>query len=123
MSDSTDTNKALMLRIYEEMWNGKDPALAAEIFERPEGVERFVGEFLLSFPDLRHTVIEMIAEGNTVVAKFSAVGTHAGTWMHFAATGKPVQYTGVTWARIQHGKIIEHYTWWEKASLIEQIQS
>lgn len=123
MSDSTGPNKALVRRIYEEMWNKNDPALAAEIFERPNGVQKFVREFLGSFRDLQHTVEAMIAEGGTVVAKFSAKGIHSGQWMDFAATGKPIHYTGVTWARIEDGKIVEHYTWWEKASLIEQIQS
>ncbi len=121
MSDLTSRNKALMGRIYEEMWNMGNPALAAEIFARPQGVARFVSEFLLSFPDLKHTVEEMIAEGDGVAVRFSAHGTHAGQWMEFAPTGKSIHYSGVTLAQIQGEKIIEHHTWWDKASLIEQI--
>ena len=121
MSDLMSKNKALMLRIYEEMWNKGEPASAVEIFNQPEGVERFVSQFLLSFPDLQHTVEEMIADGDRVAVRFSAQGTHTGTWMYFAPTGKPIQYTGVTWARIAENMIVEHYTWWDKASLIEQI--
>lgn len=64
MSDSTSKNKALMRRVYEEMWNKGKPALAVEIFEQPSAVERFVSQFLLSFPDLQHTVEEMIEEGD-----------------------------------------------------------
>jgi steroid delta-isomerase-like uncharacterized protein len=123
MSDLTRTNKALLRRIYEEMWNKKQPDLAQEIFARPENVQKFVRQFLQSFPDLRHTINEMIAEDDSVAVQFSAQGTHTGTWMAFQATGKSIHYTGVTWARIAKGKIVEHYTWWEKASLIEQIQS
>ena len=67
MSDLTGKNKTLMRRIYEEMWNRADPSIAAEIFAQPEGVGRFVGQFLLSFPDLQHTIEEMIAEGDRVV--------------------------------------------------------
>ena len=66
MSDQTSKNKALMRRIYEEMWNQAAPSLAVEIFELPEGVERFVSKFLVSFPDLKHTVDEMIAEDDRV---------------------------------------------------------
>ena len=123
MSESTRTNKALMRRIYEEMWNKNKPAVAVELFERPAGVEQFVRQFLQSFSDLQHTIEEMIAEEDTVAVRFSAHGTHSGAWMEFQATGKPVRYTGVTWAHIANGKIVEHYTCWEKASLIEQIQS
>ena len=121
MSDLTDTNKALMRRIYDEMWNGGDPRLAAEIFSRPEGVERFVRQFLLSFPDLQHTVEEMVAEGDRVAVRFSAHGTHTGQWLKFAPTGRSIQYTGVTLARIAGDKIVEHQTWWDKAGLMEQL--
>jgi len=123
MSDLTSRNKALMRRIYEEMWNGGNPTLAAGIFARPEGVERFVSQFLLSFPDLQHTIEEMIEEGDQVAVRFSARGMHTGQWMDFAPTGKAIRYTGVTLARIRENKIIEHHTWWDKASVMEQIRS
>jgi predicted ester cyclase len=121
MSDLASRNQDLMRRVYEEMWNGGNPALAVEIFAQPESVERFVSEFLPSFPDLQHTVEEMIVDGDRVAVRFSAHGTHTGAWMHFAPTAKSIHYTGVTWARIVDGKIIEHHTWWDKAGLIEQI--
>lgn len=121
MSDLTSKNKALMRRIYEEMWNQADPSIAAEIFAQPEGVELFVSQFLLSFPDLRHTIGEMIAEDDRVAVQFSADGTHTGRWMHFAPTGKSIHYTGITLARIAGGKIVEHHTWWDKLGLVEQL--
>jgi predicted ester cyclase len=64
----------------------------------------------------------MIAEGDQVAVHFSARGTHSGQWMDFVPTGKSIQYTGVTLARIAEDKIIEHHTWWDKASLMEQIR-
>jgi predicted ester cyclase len=122
MSDLTSRNKDLMRRIYQDMWNRADPSLAAEIFAQPEGVERFVSQFLLSFPDLQHTIEEMIAEEDRVAVRFSAHGTHTGQWMHFAPTGKVIHYTGITLARIAGGKIIDHHTWWDKMGLVERIE-
>jgi predicted ester cyclase len=122
MSDLTSKNKTLMRRVYEEMWNQHRASLAAELFARPEGVERFITQFLSAFPDLQHTVEDMIAEGDQVAVRFTAHGTHIGQWLHFAPTGIPIQYTGVTVTRIAGEKIIEHYTWWDKAGLMEQIQ-
>ena len=121
MSDLMSKNKALMRRVYEEMWNKGNPALAVEIFAQPEGVERFMSQFLLAFPDLQHVVEDMIVDDDRIAVRFSAQGTHSGEWMQFAPTGKPIHYTGVTWARIANGRIIEHHTWWDKAGLIEQI--
>jgi predicted ester cyclase len=122
MSDLTIKNKALMRRVYDEMWNQARVSLAVEIFDHPQGVERFVNQFLSSFPDLQHTVEEMIAEGDRVTVRFTARGTHRGQWLHFAPIGISIQYTGVTLARITGNKIIEHHTWWDKAGLMEQIQ-
>ena len=122
MSDSVTQNKALMRRVYEEMWNQGQPAVAAELFTRPAGVERFVSQFLVSFPNLQHTVEELIAEADQVAVRFSAAGTHSGQWLQFAATGRSIHYTGVTIVRIVESKIIEHHTWWDKAGLIEQLQ-
>jgi predicted ester cyclase len=122
MSEAISKNKALMRRIYEEMWNTSNPSLAVEIFERPEGVERFVSQFLVAFPDLQHTIEGMIEEENQIAVQFSARGTHQGRWLEFAPTGRSIQYTGVTLASIESNKIIKHYTWWDKMNLVEQIR-
>lgn len=122
MSELSSKNKALMRRIYEEMWNRANPSLATDIFAYPEGVARFVSQFLRSFPDLKHVIEDMIAEGDQVAVRFSAAGTHTGQWMNFEPTGRSIRYTGVTLARIAGGKIIEHQTWWDKAGLIAQLE-
>jgi steroid delta-isomerase-like uncharacterized protein len=121
MFKSTTNHKELARRIYEEMWNGKNPSLAGEIFDRPQGVEQFMTRFLVSFPDLQHTVEAMIVEGEQIAVRFTAQGTHLGEWMDIPATGRVIRYDGVTWARIAHGKITEHHTWWDKTGLIEQL--
>ncbi len=123
MSELIDENKALMRRVYEEMWNQAKVEIASQIFDQPAGVERFVSQFLLSFPDLQHTVEDMIADADRaqVAVRFIAKGTHRGPWLGFAPTNRVIKYSGVTWARIVDGRIIEHHTWWDKAGLIEQI--
>ena len=102
MSEVTRKNKALMRRIYEVMWNKGQPAWAAEIFMQPAGVERFVSQFLKSFPDLQHTVEDVIADGDRVAIRFTAKGTHSGTWMDFSATGKTIQLSVLFKTRVAH---------------------
>ena len=123
MSDIESHNKTIVRRIYEEMWNQGNLAAAAEIFAQPESVQKFVSKFLTAFPDLRHTVVEVIAEGDRVAARFTAQGTHTGPWKDYPPTGKPIHYTGVTIARIAGGKIVQHHTWWDTLELIEQIST
>ena len=53
--------------------------------------------------------------------RFQARGTHTGQWLQFAPTGRFDRYTGMTLARIHANRIIEHYTWWDKARLMEQL--
>jgi len=50
-----------------------------------------------------------------------ARGTPAGQWLQFGPTGRSIEYTGLTLARIGENKIIEHDTWWDKAGLMEQL--
>jgi steroid delta-isomerase-like uncharacterized protein len=122
MDTTLEANKALVRRIYTDMWNQANPAAAREIFAQPQRVEQYVAGFLSAFPDLQHTVVNMIAEGDQVAARFSARGTHRGKWEGFAPTGKAIHYTGVTLARIDQGKIVEHFTWWERRELEAQLQ-
>ncbi len=123
MSEIKDQNKVLVRRIYEDMWNKGDFNVASDIFDQPEGVQRFMREFLHAFPDLQHTVEELIAEGDRVVARFSVQGTHIGQWKDYLPTGNSIHYTGVTIAQIKDGKIIHHHTWWDRMEVIEQIRA
>jgi steroid delta-isomerase-like uncharacterized protein len=118
---SVKENKAIASRIYEEMWNRGNPAMAAEIFARPEGVARYVKEFLAAFPDLKHTIDALIAEGDQVAIRFHAEGTQMGPWRQYPASGKRVRYTGVTILTIENEKAADHHTWWDRWELIEQI--
>ena len=75
---------------------------------RPEGVEGFVRQFLFSFPDLPHRVEAMIARHDHLAVRSSVRGTHTGEGLHFSLTGKVIQCTGATMARIAEDKIVEH---------------
>jgi predicted ester cyclase len=108
-------------RIYEELWNQGDLAVAEEVFARPESVRRYVGAFLAAFPDLVHRVDEMVAEGDRVVACFTAQGRHTGPWHGIAPTGKMIRYAGVTIVRLKEGTIVEHRTVWDTLAVLEQL--
>jgi predicted ester cyclase len=122
MENQANDTKALIRRIYEEMWNQANPAAAREIFAHPEGVEKYVTGFLASFSGLQHIVEGIFLEGDLAAARFSARGTQRGDLEEYFSTGREIHYTGVTWMRIADGKIQEHYTWWDRWEVEKQLR-
>ena len=61
-----------------------------------------------TYPDLHVTVQQQIAEGDWVVTRITARGTHLGAWLGIAPTGKQVEITGVNIDRVVGGRIVEH---------------
>src|SRR5438270_13280237 len=88
---STEDNKALVRRFYDEVTNGRNVAVLDELlapnFEgfKVEGLDRGQnrGEFkqmlttmLNAFPDHQQTIHDWIAEDDKVVTRWTAQGTH-----------------------------------------------
>lgn len=48
-------------------------------------------------------------------------GTHTGSFMGIAATGKYVEFTGIYIAQIESGKIVEHWGEEDGVSLLTQL--
>ena len=70
----------------------------------------FVFSFLviqMAFPDLVVTVEDQIAEGDRVVTRWTARGTHGGEFLGIPPTGKEFTFKGVDIVRIVDGKIVE----------------
>ncbi|HEX2282213.1 MAG TPA: ester cyclase [Thermomicrobiales bacterium] len=68
-----------------------------------------------AFPDLVTQVDVLLTDGDRVVARWIASGTHEGPWREIAPTGNRVTWTGNTIFRISCGRIAEE--WSEAASL------
>src|SRR5919112_1810418 len=86
-----------------------------------EGLTQFVSMIRSALPDLRITLEEDIAEGDKVVSRWRAQGTHQGELMGIAATGNEVAITGITIHRIEEGKIVEEWENWDALGLMQQI--
>lgn len=61
-----------------------------------------------TYPDLRVTVEQQIAEGEWVVTCVTATGTHRGEWLGMKPTGKRMEVTAVNIDRVVDGRIVEH---------------
>lgn len=132
---STEQNKALVHRFYEEVFNNKNLAmigdfLDAQIIEHhlppglPDGIEgskQFISMYLAAFADLRLTIEDLIAEGDRVMARFTLRGTHTGAFMGIPSTSKQVMITGMQVVRTINGKITENWLNADALGLLQQL--
>lgn len=84
-------------------------------------MKEHVSGWLTSFPDLRFTIEQMIAERDRVVSQLVMEGTHQGTWMGISPTGKRLQIRMITIHRIANGKIAEDWVLVESLGLFQQL--
>jgi steroid delta-isomerase-like uncharacterized protein len=99
---------------------GHDPALP-EPTRGPEGVKQAAAGYRAAFPDLTCTVVQQVAEGDTVVTRWTAKGTHEGELFGIAPTGKQSTVTGISVGRVVDGKIVEDHTNWDTFGMMVQL--
>jgi len=115
--------KTYPVRYMEEAFNQRKFEVLDEIFsaELMQRIGPSVVPFLTAFPDWHGTVDDIIAEGDTVVNRWTGHGTHLVELMGIPATGKPVTLTGITIFRIAGNKIVEEWTEMNQMSLMQQL--
>ena len=132
--------KHIIKRFVEELWNARRLDVADQIFSDdcvthqlrsgvlaesahrgPEEMKEHVSRWLMSFPDLRFNVEQMIAEVDRVVSQLVMEGTHRGVWMGIPPTGKRLQIRMITIHRIANGKIAEDWVLVESLGFFQQL--
>ena len=132
---SAETNRANLIRFYEEVINQGNVAVVDELmtpdfvhhgetlFPRIEGSEAIKAGVLgviNAYPDGHTTVEDTVAEGDVVVCLLSLRGTHRGSFMGIAPTGRVSTWRGISTYRFnEDGKIIER---WANMDVIGQLQ-
>lgn len=133
---STEENKAIVRRVNDEVWSAghldvideliADDFVATvvgapEQIRGPQGFREFVLMYRTAFPDLRITIDEQFAEGETVVTRWTAIGTNEGELMGMPATGKQATTAGININRISGGKLVEGWGLFDQLGLLQQI--
>ena len=129
---STEENKALVSRCYEELNKANlahmDEVFATDVVVHAPGGHQAHGleegrqvftKMWRAFPDHHETVDDMIAEGDKVVTRGRWTGTHQGEFQGIAATGKRVTLKVITIYRIVGARIVEV---WEEADILGMLQ-
>jgi steroid delta-isomerase-like uncharacterized protein len=87
----------------------------------PEGVKNMFCSFRVAFPDGRTTIEDIVAEGDTVVTRWTFRGTHQAKFAGLAPTGQRVEMTGINIDRIANGRFVERWYEMDRLSLIRQL--
>ncbi|HYN84473.1 MAG TPA: ester cyclase [Pyrinomonadaceae bacterium] len=134
----SEENKALMRRWFEEVWNKGRAEAIDEMFAEegtahgladetgaplrgPANFKVFHGRFREAFPDVEVTVDDIISEGDKLAARCSVRATHRSDTLGFAATGRPVEFTGMTFARVADGQIVEAWNNFDFMAMYAQL--
>ena len=133
---STEENKALVRRFYEEVWNRGNTDFAFDVFAEdyvrhdlrptealpgPGGQKRIADDFRAAFPDLKVKVDLVIGEGDFVVGRWTATGTHSGSWGGLEPTGRRATFSAVNIFRFDHGTVVEIWNHRDDLGLREQL--
>ena len=132
---STEQNKMNNRRVFEEAFNQGNLAVIDEVcapnyvlndptgpVRGPAGFKQFITMYRAAFPDLHFTIEEEIAEGDRVVVRWTARGTHWGELMGIPPTGKPATVTVITIARAAaNGKFEEVWNNLDSLGMLQQL--
>lgn len=87
----------------------------------PEGMRQAAAMFRQALPDWRSEVDQLIAEGDIVVERFTASGTHHGELMGAQPTGKTIVLPGINVFRIDGDRIVERWGRLDELGLLRQL--
>ena len=121
---TTEENKALVRRFYEEIDKGNLDAMDEFVAEdyldhNPppfpglspgrEGLKQAFKIFWEATPGY-HEIEEQIAEGDKVVTRLTSHGKHEGDLPGAPRTGNDLRMTSITIHRIANGKLVEKWS-------------
>ncbi len=100
-----------MVRRMAEAINTQDMDLIDKLFvpEIAGPTRRSFTALRTAFPDWRMEVVELVAEGDTVVARFRCSGTNEGEFKGTSPTGRRMEVDEVYFLRVEDGKFA--YFW------------
>ncbi len=122
---SIESNKALVRRVIEEIYNQGHYDVADELIA-PDylshhgagreivgaaGVKQSARVQRSTFPDLHSFVDDLVAEGDKVVVRGRDRVTHVTEFMGYPPTGRTFDITWMQIIRVEDGKLVE--SWWE----------
>ena len=132
---SGERNKALIRRLFDEVLNAGnfgllDQLIGASYVEHnpvanqaagAAGVRARIADLRAAFPDLRYVLEALVGEDALVAARYRWHGTHKGTFLGIAPTGRRLSVRGMDFYRLEDGRVIEHWDLADEFGMLSQL--
>ena len=127
----------LIRKWFDEVWNQGQAESIDKLFPehavmwgvgRPEGRSQGAGEFKQFYqalrtacPDIHIELEQVVQEGDTAFARWTATMTHTGEGLGMAPTGRAMKLCGMSALRARDGEIVEGWNNWDQVGLARQL--
>ena len=121
----SEANKTVVRRLVNEVFNGGHLELIDELYaaEIAPAAKRWITPFRTSFPDVHMEIVELIAEGDKVVGRFTCSATHLGAWLGHAPTGRRFERVDeVSIFRFRDGRIVHVWSLEDTLGRLRQLR-
>jgi steroid delta-isomerase-like uncharacterized protein len=132
---ATQENVKLVRQIFDT-WNAHDPDRLVKLLDEKyvsesdtvptaitgrEAARQFMTVYVKAFPDLHIDVAQILADGDFVVSRWAAKGTHRGELMGVAPTNRRVVTNGCSVIQVRSGKAVHEWLYWDTGHLLKQL--
>lgn len=130
--DREKMNKDVLRRLYNEFVNHGNVKAVEEIVSPDfvsdtnelrgiDAVKAIVLPLRVAFPDLRHTIDDLVAEGDRVAVRWTMEAAHRAPFLGIPATGKRVTLRAISIYRFQDGRVTELWAQVDRLGLMQQL--
>ncbi|MEZ4562673.1 MAG: ester cyclase [Thermomicrobiales bacterium] len=128
-----EQNKALIRAFFDEVWNQGDESAIARYLAADaagndedfgtgrEGFTRQWRQWQSAFSDLHFQIEEIVAEGDTVVARWTLTGKHTGPFMGKEPTGVEIKVGGMSLDHLKDGLLVAGFDGWDNLGFRQQL--
>ena len=120
----SESNKVIVRRLVAEVLNGGRLEVIDELYtpELARAAKRWIAPFRASFPDVHMELVELIAEGDKVVGRFTCSATHLGEWLGHDPTGRRFERVHEVWIlRFRDGRIVHVWSLEDTLGRLQQL--